>query len=113
MIKTWRNERSRRLFDQGHPASGKEKSNEAMKIRKAIVRAFPGMDIETALSRLDVLNAAISLDDIPPLKSISLHKLKGGRKGGWAISINGPWRVCFLFRNNDAYDVEVTDYHKG
>ena len=61
--------------------------------------------------RLNVLNAARSLDDISPLRSIGLHKLTGDRRGQWAMTINGPWRLCFRFENGDAYDVEIVDYH--
>ena len=59
------------------------------------------------------LTAADSLHKISPLKSFGLHPLKGARKGRWALTVNGPWRVCFRFKSGDAYDVEVTDYHKG
>ena len=65
----------------------------------------------TALNRLAVLHAAKRLEDISPLKSIGLHPLRGARRGQWAITINGPWRLCFRFRDGDAYDVEVVDYH--
>lgn len=72
---------------------------------------FSGLDITKAMARLNVLNAARSLDDIAPLRSIGLHKLTGDRKGQWAMTINGPWRLCFRFENGDAYDVEIVDYH--
>lgn len=72
---------------------------------------FSGLDIAKAMARLNVLNAARSLDDISPLRSIGLHKLSGNRNGQWAMTINGPWRLCFLFENGDAYDVEIVDYH--
>ncbi|MXN46848.1 plasmid maintenance system killer protein [Shinella kummerowiae] len=72
---------------------------------------FSGLDAAKAMARLNVLNAARSLDDISPLRSIGLHKLSGNRKGQWAMTINGPWRLCFLFENGDAYDVEIVDYH--
>lgn len=58
---------------------------------------FSGLDITKAMARLNVLNAARSLDDIAPLRSIGLHKLTGDRKGQWAMTINGPWRLCFRF----------------
>src|SRR4029450_2965310 len=41
-------------------------------------------------------------EDISPLRSVNLHKLTGDRKGFWAMTINGPWRICFRFRNGDA-----------
>ena len=71
------------------------------------------MDAEAAQDLLAVLDAATSLKDLSPLKSIGLHKLKGDRKGQWAMTVNGPWRICFQFRNGDAYDVEIVDYHRG
>jgi proteic killer suppression protein len=72
---------------------------------------FSGLDPAKAMARLNVLNAARSLDDISPLRSIGLHKLTGDRKGQWAMTINGPWRLCFRFENGDAYNVEIVDYH--
>jgi toxin HigB-1 len=59
------------------------------------------------------LNVAKALQDLSPLKSVGLHKLNGDRKGQWAIVVNGPWRICFVFREGDAYDVEIVDYHTG
>ena len=63
--------------------------------------------------RLNMLDSAVSLHEISPLKSVGLHKLRGDRKGQWAIAVNGPWRICFRFRDGNAYDVELTDYHRG
>jgi proteic killer suppression protein len=54
---------------------------------------------------------ATSLADLTPLKAIGLHKLAGSRKDQWAVAINGPWRVCFRFKDGDAWDVEIVDYH--
>ena len=72
---------------------------------------FSGLDPAKAMARLNVLNAARSLEDIAPLRSIGLHKLTGDRKSQWAMTINGPWRLCFRFENGDAYDVQIADYH--
>jgi len=69
------------------------------------------MDEDAAMDLLAVLNAASSLNDLSPLKSVGLHKLKGARKGQWAMTINGPWRLCFKFEDGDAWDVEIVDYH--
>jgi proteic killer suppression protein len=69
------------------------------------------MDVEAAAELLAVLDAASSLGDLSPLKSIGLHKLKGARKAQWAMTINGPWRLCFRFADGDAWDVEIADYH--
>ena len=72
---------------------------------------FTGMDVSKAMARLKILNAAQSLDDIPPLKSVGLHPLVGGRQGQWAMTINGPWRLVFRFKDGNAEDVEIVDYH--
>ncbi len=72
-----------------------------------------GLDFETAIDLLLALNVAKSLSDLSPLKSVGLHKLKGDRKGQWAMTANARWRICFEFRKGDAYDVEIVDYHKG
>jgi proteic killer suppression protein len=95
MIKSWASRPSQRFYETGKASK------------------FRGLDIEAAEDLLAVLDAATSLDDLSPLKSVGLHKLKGDRKGQWAMTVNGPWRVCFRFRNGDAYDVEIVDYHKG
>lgn len=70
------------------------------------------MDIDAAHELLAMLDAATSLKDLSLLKSIGLHKLTANRKGQWAMTINGPWRICFVFRKGDAYHVEIVDYHK-
>lgn len=69
--------------------------------------------MDSAVDQLLALNVAKSLQDLSPLKSIGLHKLKGDRAGQWAMSVNGPWRICFEFHRGDAYEVEIVDYHKG
>jgi proteic killer suppression protein len=40
-----------------------------------------------------------------------LHKLAGARKDQWAVTVNGPWRICFRFKDGDVWDVEIVDYH--
>jgi proteic killer suppression protein len=72
---------------------------------------FRGLDEALARQRLLELNAAPSLAAVAPLRSVHLHKLKGTRKGYWAININGPWRLVFRFEDGNAYDVEIVDYH--
>lgn len=94
MIKSWKDSATRRFAESS-------KGN------------FPGLDRELAVSRLNMLDSAVSLQEISPLKSVGLHKLRGDRKGQWAITVNGPWRICFRFHDGNAYDVELTDYHRG
>ena len=71
------------------------------------------MDSDAADDLLAALDAAESLKDLSPLKSVGLHKLTGDRSGQWAMTVNGPWRICFRFKDGDAYDVEIIDYHRG
>ena len=72
---------------------------------------YSGLDVDAAADILAVLDAAVSLADLSPLKSVGLHKLKGSRRSQWAMTINGPWRLCFRFADGDAWDVEIVDYH--
>lgn len=69
------------------------------------------MDVDAAEERLAALEAATSLADLSPLNSIGLHKLTGARTDQWAMTINGPWRICFRFEDGDAWNVEIVDYH--
>ena len=75
--------------------------------------SFAGLDFEAAVDLLLALNVAKALSDLSPLRSVVLHKLKRKRKGQWAMTVNERWRICFEFRNGDAYDVEIVDYHRG
>jgi proteic killer suppression protein len=85
-------------------------------VQSSFFQFFPQkttFDIDAADELLAALDAATSLIDLSPLKSVGLHKLSGNRAGQWAMTVNGPWRICFRFKNGNAYDVEITDYHKG
>ena len=62
---------------------------------------------------LAALNVAKSLNDLRPLKSVGLHKLRGDRRGQWAMTVNQRWRICFEFHKGDAHEVGIVDYHKG
>ena len=72
---------------------------------------FSGLDVDVARRRLAELNAAPSLQALLPLRSVGLHKLKGDRAGCWAINVNGPWRIVFRFKDGNAFEVEIVDYH--
>lgn len=56
------------------------------------------------------LNAATEPRDMD-LPGLDLHPLKGERKGTWAVSVSGNWRVTFRFLGKDADDVDYEDYH--
>ncbi len=45
------------------------------------------------------------------LPGLQLHELKGNRQGTWAVRVNGNWRVTFVFRSEDAVQVNYEDYH--
>ena len=61
--------------------------------------------------KLEVLDAADMLEDLRIPPSNRLEPLYGARKGQHSIRINDQWRVCFVWQDGDAYDVEVVDYH--
>jgi proteic killer suppression protein len=94
MIRSWADRKSQRFFEQGKRSG------------------FRGMDAEAAEDLLATQDAAASLKDLSPLKSVDLHKLTGDRKGQWAMTVSGPWRICFRFRDGAAHDVAIGDYHK-
>ena len=66
---------------------------------------------QLALRKLRMLDAAARLDDllIPP--GNRLEKLRGDRTGQHSIRINDRFRVCFVWKDGDAYEVEIVDYH--
>jgi proteic killer suppression protein len=72
---------------------------------------FSGLDVELAYQRLAELNAAPSLEALGKLNSVGLHKLKGDLRRYWSIDINGLWRIHFLFKDGNAYEVRITDPH--
>ena len=65
----------------------------------------------TALRKLLILDAAETLDDLRSPPGNRLEKLIGDRAGQHSIRINQQWRICCRWREGDAYDVEITDYH--
>ena len=66
---------------------------------------------KTALRKLIHLNQARSLRDLAALPGNHLEALKGARKGRHSIRINDQYRICFVWKNGDACEVEITDYH--
>ena len=81
------------------------------RFHKAGKNKFAGLDVVRAERALASLDEAASLSELSPLKSLGLHKLKGDRSGFWAMTVNGPWRICFRLADGDAWDVEIVDYH--
>jgi len=68
---------------------------------------------EQAERRLDLLEAATTLDDLKRLPSNRLEALGGDRKGQYSIRINQQWRVCFEWPETAArpFNIEIVDYH--
>jgi proteic killer suppression protein len=64
-----------------------------------------------AKRKLQMVDAAAQLDDLQVPPGNRLHALTGDRKGQHAIRINDQYRVCFEWRDGNAYEVEITDYH--
>ncbi|NIQ04493.1 MAG: type II toxin-antitoxin system RelE/ParE family toxin [Candidatus Korarchaeota archaeon] len=63
------------------------------------------------IRKLDMLNSAQKLRDLNSPPSNHLHPLHGDRKGQWAISVSGAWRLCFKFEDGDVFDIELVQYH--
>jgi proteic killer suppression protein len=66
---------------------------------------------KVARRKLEMLNAAMSLDDLRSPPGNRLEALKGERLGQYSIRINEQWRICFIWSEGDAYSVEIVDYH--
>ncbi|WP_331818048.1 type II toxin-antitoxin system RelE/ParE family toxin [Methylobacter sp. Wu1] len=93
MIKTFANKETAAAF-QGLP-----------------VKRFPS-DIRVRIrSKLQQLHAVALLDDLRVPPGNRLESLKGDRIGQYSIRVNDQWRICFIWRDGNAYDVEIIDYH--
>ena len=75
------------------------------------VRRLPADVLEGAVHKLDVLNAATALDDLRAPPGNRLEALRGDRKGFHSIRVNAQWRITFRWKNGNAHDVQVVDYH--
>jgi toxin HigB-1 len=93
MILSFGNKETEKLF-----AAGKSKK-------------FPADIIIRAIMRLTQLDNAREVTDLLLPPSNRLEALSGNRAGQWSIRVNNQWRICFLFANGEAIDVEITDYH--
>ena len=86
MIRSWHNAASRKVWEGETPSQ------------------FRGLDLAGALDLLSALNVASTLQDLGPLKSVGLHKLKGDRKGQWAMIVNARWRFVQEGRRSQRRD---------
>jgi proteic killer suppression protein len=74
------------------------------------VRRFKAIERQ-ARRKLLYLHSARNLQDLSTPPVYRLEALKGNRKGQHSIRINDQWRICFIWRESDAYNVEIADYH--
>jgi len=93
MIKSFKNKETEKLFHGRFSA----------RLPQAIQQA--------AAIKLMILNAATVLETLRIPPSNYLEALRGNREGQHSIRINKQWRICFVWQGNDAYDVEIVDYH--
>lgn len=75
------------------------------------VKSFRAIE-RIALRKLKWLGSANSIQDLQTPPGNRLEMLKGDRKGQYSIRINDQFRLCFYFKNGDASEVEIVDYHR-
>ena len=93
MIKSFRDAETERVFN------------------RRFSRRLPGDIQAVALRKLRMLANAVDLADLRSPPANRLEKLSGDRQGQHGVRINDQWRICFVWRKGDAYEVEICDYH--
>ncbi len=91
-------------------ASFKNKDAEAIWSGNA-KKGFPADLVRPAQRKLAMLAAAVDLSALRQPPGNQLEALKGDRAGQHSIRINDQWRICFVWRDGAAHDVEIADYH--
>lgn len=92
VIKTFRCKETERLYHREHS------------------KRFGAIEL-VARRKLRHIDSAIELRDLASPPGNRLESLNGDREGQHSIRINDQWRICFVWRNGDAFDVEIVDYH--
>lgn len=93
MIKSFRDKETRKIFS------------------RVPSRKLPVDIQQVALRKLRLLSNAKDLQDLKIPPGNRLEKLKGNREGQHSIRINEQWRICFVWKDGNVYEVEITDYH--
>jgi len=93
MIKTFADKETEKLF------------------QRTFSRKLPQNVQRAARMKLEVLDAAEVLQDLRVPPGNRLEKLSGDREGQHSIRINDQWRICFVWKEGNAHEVEITDYH--
>ena len=91
-------------------ASFRDKQTEKL-WRSGRCRRIPAALQRRAFMKLAILNAAITLENLRVPTGNHLEALRGDRLGQHSIRINDQFRICFLWQDGNAFDVEITDYH--
>jgi proteic killer suppression protein len=74
-------------------------------------RRLPSDLQRRAFKRLAILNAAVTLDNLKVPPGNQLEALRGNRAGQNSIRVNDQYRVCFVWRDGNAFEAEIVDYH--
>lgn len=74
-------------------------------------KRIPNNLLASAVRKLLILDAAETLEDLKSPPGNRLEPLKGDRSGQYSIRINDQFRICFVWQDNNAYNVELVDYH--
>ncbi len=93
MIKSFADREAQKIFYQEHSA----------KLPESIQR--------TAMKKLWIIDAATNINDLRIPPGNHLEKLTGDRAHQYSIRINDQWRICFVWKENNAHDIEIVDYH--
>ena len=75
-------------------------------------KGFPADLVRRTRAMLSALDAAMQLEDLRFPPGNHLEALSGDRAGQHSVRINGQWRICFVWSEGDAHDVEIVDYHR-
>ena len=90
--------------------SFKDKTSETVASGKA-PKGFPADLVRPAQRKLFMIEHAVELRDLMSPPGNRLESLKGNRAGQHSIRINDQWRICFVWEDDGAHDVEIVDYH--
>jgi toxin HigB-1 len=93
MIKSFKNKETERIFN------------------REISKRYPQDQKRVAFRKLRMLNRSTNLKDLTIPPANYLEALKGDRKGQFSIRINDKWRICFIWNDSDAFEVEIVDFH--
>jgi proteic killer suppression protein len=95
MIRTFKNKETEKIF------------------RRNYSKKYPSDIHRIAFRKLRMINRAQNINDLRAPPANRLEKMKGNRSGQYSVRINDQWRICFEWYDNDAFKVDIVDYHKG